>query len=90
MAYKTREIPDGKAYGVFNGTLELFNQEEVLKMCGYTEDEIRKISDPKAVFKDWSNYLNGVGVFELPPEWIKNRKAEWRQEEIHRKTAYYF
>lgn len=79
MKEKKMSIPDGKRYGQFNGRdLHLYGEHDLVKEYALTFEEM-----PDA-------FKSGIGVFQLPNEWIKNKKAEWRQSSKGGTMCYYY
>lgn len=82
---KDREarIPEGKAYGVFNGELQLFDKNEIVEKYGMSFEEMTE------------NHRLGTGIFELPKKWLPKGKeeagkAEWREVYQSQATYYYY
>ena len=80
---RTMSVPIGKEYGAFNGTLQLFNKDEVTSKYGLLPEEMTP------------SYMAGVGLFEIPPGWLPKEgkeygTAKWHESGDHRAKYYYF
>jgi len=80
---RTMPVPVGKEYGAFNGTLRLFSKEEVASIYGMPPEEMTQ------------GYMNGVGLFEIPPSWRPEEgkeygTAKWHEEHRSHATYYYY
>ncbi len=79
MNEKAMPVPEGKHYGRFNGRdLHLYSESELV------EEHVLKFEEMTDA------YRRGNGIFELPKEWIANKKAKWRQSSEGGTVCYYY
>lgn len=79
MKERSMPVPEGKRYGRFNGRdLHLYGDAELVEEYVLSFEEMTDAC------------RRGNGIFELPKEWIANKKAEWRQTSDNGNMCYYY
>ncbi len=80
---RTMPVPEGKKYGIFNRTLQLLGEDEVIDKYAMAFEEMT------------DNFRRGIGLFRLPEEWLPKEGetlggANWREEYKSHAVYYYF
>ena len=79
MKEKSMPIPEDKIYGRFNGRdLHLYSKKELVEEYVLTFEEMP------------GPFRSGIGIFELPQDWILNKKAKWKQSSKGGTMCYYY